>query len=324
MASPNSTYSNDVLATTAQLLEDVLFDEIKTKNALTALLEKYDAIEYKDGGPTIVIPIMFAENGSYKRYSGADQLNTSSNDVFSVFQASWCQIALNVQANGRELLINSGRSQNKDLLKSRFMNAKTTFANEFNIDLLSDGTATNQITGLQAQISADGTGTIQGIARASYSFAKNQFRRCTTDGGAAMSAATIVPNMDVLDTSIAAYRGNTKAILSDNTSFQYYEQTVHPLQRLNKSDGDLGKLGFKTYAYKQAEVVFEPTVSGMPASTQYWIDPEVIALIVHEKRDLVQLDTRNSFNQDAQISYLAWMGQLVGKNYRRLGTLNNN
>jgi hypothetical protein len=61
----------------------------------------------------------------------------------------------------------------------------------------------------------------------------------------------------------------------------------------------------------------------MPASTMYFLDPDVMELAVHSQRNLVRLSKRDSFNQDAQIEYLAWMGNLTAKNFRRLGVLNN-
>lgn len=324
MTSPNSNF-NELLSLTVQELEDELFDNIVTKNATSALLKEHGAIRSVDGGPTIVIPVMYAENGSYKRYSGPQALNTDSNDVFSAFQYEWKQIAINIQAHGRELLQNSGSSQNRDLLKSRIMNAKSTFENNFNEDLLSDGTADNglQVGGFQLLMSDDGTGTVGGVSRSSYSFARNQYYRATTDGGAALSATNIVSYMDALDVRVQAYRGKTKAIISDDLTFRYFEGTVHPLQRLNQPEGTLAKLGFRTYRYKDAEVVFEPSVSGMPSATQYWIDPEVLELVYHSNRNLVRLPKRDSFNQDSQIEYLAWMGNLTAKNFRRLGVLNN-
>jgi len=322
MPSPNSSYT-ELLSLTVQELENELFDQILTKNALTAGLKQYDAVSPKDGGPTIVVPIMYAENGSYKRYSGPEFLNTSQNDVFSAFSYPWSQIALNIQAHGREMLQNMGRSQRKDLIKSRVMNAKVTFENQFNADLLSDGSATNQLTGLQALIADAGTGTVGGVARASYSFAANQFYRATTDGGAAATSANIVGYMDALDVLIQSYRGKTKFILADNAFYRLYEGAVHPLQRITDPNGKLASMGFNTYKYKQAEVVLEPTVSGMPASTMYFIDPEVLELCPHSDRNLVRLPKRDSWNQDSQIEYLAWMGALVGKNFRRLGVLNN-
>lgn len=323
MAQPNSSFS-ELLSLTVQELQDELFDNILTKNALSATLKEYGQTRQIDGGPSVVIPVMFAENGSYKRYSGAEQLNTSINDVFTSFQYTWAQVALSIQATGRELLQNSGKSMNRDLLKSRVMNAKSTFENQFNIDMLSDGTATNQINGLQLLIADLPTsGTVGGVSRSSYSFARNQYYRGTTDGGAAVNATNIVTYMDSLDVSVQAYRGKTKVILADDNFYKFYESAVHPLQRLSPTEGTLGKMGFRTYQYKQAEVVLEPSVSGMPASTMYFIDPEVLELISHADRNLVQLPMRDSFNQDMQITYLAWMGALTCKNFRRLGVLNN-
>lgn len=321
MASPNSSYT-ELLSLTVQELEDELFDQTLTKNAFSAGLKEHGSVVPCDGGPTIVVPIMYAENGSYKRYSGADPLNTSVNDVFTAFSFTWSQIALNIQANGREMLQNMGRSQHRELIKSRVMNAKSTFENQFNIDCLSDGALSNQITGLQAQIADAGTGTIGGIARGSYSFAANQYYRAATDGGAAATATNIVGYMDSLDLLLQTYRAKTKFILADNAFYKLYESAVHPLQRI-EGKGPLAKLGFRTYQYKDAEIVFESTISGMPASTMYFIDPEVLELRPHSSRNLVRLPKRDSFNQDSQIEYLAWMGALTGKNYRRLGVLNN-
>lgn len=322
MTSPNSSFS-ELLSLTVQELEDELFDQILTKNATTACLKEHGAVSPKDGGPSIAIPIEYAENGSYKRYSGADALNTSQNDVFTCFQYAWKQIAINIQAHGLELLQNMGRSQRRDLIKSRVKNAKSTFENNFNEDLLSNGTATNQIGGLQTLISDDGSGTVGGILRSSYSFAKNAFYRGTTDGGAAITATNLVTYMDALDVTIQAYRGKTKLILADDVLYKFYEAAVHPLQRLTDSNGTLAKLGFNTYKYKQAEVVLEPSVSGMPSTTMYFIDPEVLELCPHSARNLVRLPKRESWNQDASIEYLAWCGNLTAKNFRRLGVLNN-
>lgn len=322
MADPNSNFS-ELLSLTVQELEDELFDQILAKNATTASLKENGQVRGVDGGPKIVIPIQYAENGSYKRYSGSEVLDTSSNDVFSAFEYAWQQVAINIQAHGREILQNMGRSQHRDLLKSRVMNAKDSFENNFNEDLLSDGSASNQVGGLQLLIADAGTGTVGGVSRASFSFAANQFYRATTDGGAALSATNIVGYMDSLDLLIARYKGRTKLILADDNTYKFYESAVHPLQRLNQPKGTLGKLGFRSYAYKDAEVVFEPSIAGMPANTMYWIDPMVLELVHHTNRNLTRLPKRNSWNQDAQIEYMAWMGNLCAKNFRRLGVLNN-
>lgn len=325
MTSPNSSF-DELLSTTVQLLEDDLFDNILDKNASTAMLKSMGCTGTRDGGPSIVIPVIYANNGSYKRYSGSQQLNTSFNQTMTSFQYNWKQVALNIQADGREILQNSGRSQNRNLVKARVEVAKMSYENGFNEDVCSDGSADGglQVGGWQLLIADDPTtGSVGGIGRSAYSFAQNQRYRATTDGGAALSASNIVTYMDRLDIAISAVKGKTKLILADNAAFGFYEAAVHPLQRLTDPNAKMAKLGFSTYKYKNAEVVLEPTVSGMPASTMYFIDPEVVELISHSDRNLVRLPTRQSFNQDAQIEYLAWMGALCVKNFRRLGVLNN-
>lgn len=325
MPSPNTSF-DELLSTTVQMLEDDLFDNILYKNASTAMLKQYGCVGTRDGGPSIVIPIIYADNGSYKRYSGAQQLNTSFNQTMTSFQYQWKQTALNIQADGREILQNSGKSQNRALVKSRVEVAKMSYENAFNEDICSDGTADGglQLGGWQLLIADDpAAGSVGGISRVTYSFARNQRYRATTDGGAALAASNIVTYMDRLDIAISAVRGKTRLILADNAAFGFYEAAVHPLQRLTDPNAKLAKLGFSTYKYKSAEVVLEPTDSGMPASTMYFIDPDVVELISHADRNLVRLPTRYSFNQDAQIEYLAWMGALCVKNFRRLGVLNN-
>lgn len=325
MASPNASF-DELLSTTIQYLEEDLFDNILDKNASTAMLKSMGCTRTQDGGPKIVQPIIYAQNGSYKRYSGSQQLNTSFNQTMTSFEYQWKQVALNIQADGREILQNSGKSQQRQLVKSRYEIAKMTYENEFNADICSDGTADGglQVGGWQLLIADDPTtGTVGGISRSAYTFARNQRYRATTDGGAALSASNIVTYMDRLDIAISAVKGKTKLILADDATFGFYETAVHALQRIVDTKGPMAKLGFNSYRYKNAEVVLEPTVSGMPASTMYFIDPEVVDLVSHSNRNLVRLPLRYSFNQDAQIEYLAWMGALCVKNFRRLGVLNN-
>ena len=52
-------------------------------------------------------------------------------------------------------------------------NAIRTFNNNFSSDLYSDGTASNQINGLQALVSDLGTGTVGGINLLDFSFWAN-------------------------------------------------------------------------------------------------------------------------------------------------------
>jgi hypothetical protein len=89
------------------------------------------------------------------------------------------------------MLQNSGKEAVIDLLSSRIKNAERTFMNGLAYDVYSDGTATGQITGLQALVStAPTSGTVGGIDRATWVFWRNIAYSAATDGGAAATWPT--------------------------------------------------------------------------------------------------------------------------------------
>lgn len=319
MPSPN--YS-ELLSLTMQKLEGELADQITNLNAVTTLMKKYDMISSFDGGPKIVQPLEYAENGTYSRYSGYEPIDITPQDVFSAAEYAYKQVALSVSASGLEILQNSGSSQVFDLLESRIRNAKSTFKNQFHIDCLSDGTATSgkQVGGLQLALATNqATGTVGGINKANWTFWRANTQSAT------LSASNIQAQMNALWLKCAARGGMIKTILADDSTFGFYETSLQTITRLvDPKKGSLGTLGFSSYAYKDAEVVYVPQLAGMPANTMYFIDPTCIALRYHKDRNFVVLNPdRASVNQDAIVKLQAWAGNQTYLNMRKLGVLFN-
>src|SRR5690625_7622461 len=99
------------------------------------------------------------------------------------------------------MLQKAGREQMIDLHEGRIKVAETRLQNRIAADIYGDGTGNGgkDITGLQAAISSTPTtGTYGGIDRATWNFWRNQVISCTSDVGAAMSAATILSGMKKL------------------------------------------------------------------------------------------------------------------------------
>jgi hypothetical protein len=92
-------------------------------------------------------------------------------------------------ASGLELRNNSGQFRIINLAKARMNNAIRTFKNGLSSDMYSDGTATNQIGGLQSLVADAGTGTVGGIDSSSFVFWKNivQSAAAPLQGGAAIT-----------------------------------------------------------------------------------------------------------------------------------------
>jgi len=136
MASPN--YS-EILATTLKNYADEITDNVSDQVAFYNECNKRGKIKLISGGDTIVIPLEYAENGTYQRYSGWETLDVSPTDVISAANYDWKQVAISVSMSGLELLKNAGKERIFNLMESKVENAKHTFANNFSTDLYSDG-----------------------------------------------------------------------------------------------------------------------------------------------------------------------------------------
>ena len=318
MPSPNGTFT-ELVSTTFRKHRKEIKDNVSERNALLGRIMKKGNYNTEDGGLTIATPLDYAENSTYQRYSDWDTLNISASDVIGAAEYQWRQVAINVVASGREMRINSGESRIINLAKSRIKNALRTFNNNFSSDLYSDGTATNQINGLQALVSDDGTGTVGGIVSGTYTFWKNQFFNATTES--VTVSATTIENSVMLPLWLDLDRGPSDQpdlIVMDNTYYQYYESSQVSIKRYmdaNKADG-----GMSSLKYKGADVMFDGN-SGIPANRIYMLNTEYLGLTVHRDADLEIMDEQRPIKQDGVVIPILFMGNLTCSNRHQQGVV---
>jgi len=318
MASPNATFT-ELVSTTFRKHRKEIKDNISNRNALYKRIVSKGNYESEDGGLTIATPLDYAENSTYQRYSDWDTLNIQASDVISAAEYQWRQIAINVVASGREMRINSGGPKIIKLAKARIKNAKRTFANNFSEDIYSDGTATNQINGLQAIISDLGTGTVGGINSTTYPFWKSQIFDAS-DNSVTPSATTIENSM-MLPLWLGLDRGpddQPDLIVMDNTYYQYFETSQVSIKRYSSSTSADG--GFSTLKYKGADVLFDGN-SGIPATHGYFINTEYLGLCVHKDADLTVMEEQRPINQDGVVIPILWMGNMTCSNRNQQGLM---
>jgi hypothetical protein len=311
MASPNSTFT-ELVSTTFRNHKKEIADNISNRNALYKYIMKKGNYEKESGGLTIVTPLDYAENSTYQRYSDWDTLNIQASDVISSAEYQWRQIALNVVSSGRELRINSGQHKIVSLAKSKMKNAMRTFANNFSTDLYSDGTATNQINGLQALVADAGTGTVGGIDSSTFTFWQNNLFDCSVES--VTSSATTIENSMLLPAWLEVDRGpadQPDLILMDSVYYQYFENSQTSLKRYQKEDS--ASAGFITLKYKNADVLYDGG-SGIPASHAYLLNTEYLGLCVHRDADLEVMDEQRPINQDGVVVPMIWMGNMTCSN----------
>lgn len=324
MASPNATFT-ELVSTTFRKHAKSFRDNVSRNNALYARMASKGNVETVDGGLSIVEPLDYAENGTYQRYSGYDFLNISASDVLSSAEYSWRQIAIHVVASGLELRINSGDSRIIALAKARMKNAIRTFKNNFSYDLYSDGTATNQINGLQAVVADAGTGTVGGIDSGTWGFWANKVQSAAAplQGGAAIIPGPTTMESLMLPLYMALTRGDDQPdlIVSSNDYYAFFETQQTSIKRYSSENGPTsGTAGFVSLRYKKADVIFDGG-SGIPAAHMYFLNTDYLKMKVHQDANLTTLDEARPINQDASVTPILWMGNLVCGNRSLQGVL---
>jgi hypothetical protein len=319
MASPGqSTLFNvftELVSTTFRKHDTEVADNVTKHNALFRRLFDKGRIRTEDGGLSIVTPLEYAANSTYQRYSGYDVLNISAVDVISAAEYPWRQVAVNVAASGLELRSNMGESRIINFVKAKVRNAINSFKNGMSADLYSDGTATNQINGLQAIIADAGTGTVGGINSTTFPFWQNivQSAAAPIQGGSAITPSSTTIESLMLPTWIRATRGADMPdfIIMDDVYFAYFEQSQTALKRYTADE--TGEGGMVSMKYKKADVFFD-SAGGVPSNHGYFVNTEYFEIVAHRDANMEVMPELKSVNQDAVVIPILWQGNIVCSN----------
>ena len=322
MSSPNMS---EILTTTLENRSGKLADNVSDNTALLSRLKQRGNVKPFSGGVTIRQELEYAENSTYKRYSGYEVLNIAPSDVFTSAEFNIKQAAVAVSISGLEMLQNSGKEKVIDLLESRIKNAERTMVNNLSADIYSAGTSDGgkQIGGLQYLVADDPTtGTVGGIDRASWSFWQNSLYDFSDEVGTVVaSASTIQAAMNALYLDTARNRDVVDLIVADNTYFTYYWSSLQSNQRF--TDEKMASAGFQNLKFMGADVVFDGGQGGdAPSAHMYFLNTNYIHFRPHRDRNMVPLDPdRYATNQDAVVKLIGWAGNMTLSNAALQGVI---
>lgn len=324
MAVPNLS---EIVTTTLRFRDKKLADNVTKNNALLSKMQESGTIRFTPGGRTIVQPLDYTENVTFKYYSGYETLDISQSEVLDGAEFDWKQAAVAVSMSGLDMIRNSGKEAVIDLLGARIQNAERTFANNISTGIYSDGTGSGskQIGGLQLLVAKTPTNQVGGIDRGTWTFWRNVSFDATTDGGAAVTSSNIQRYMNKVYAAVSRGNDSTDLIVADNNYFTAYEESLQPIQRITTDR--TGNLGFNSYKYKNVDVVMDggfqgPTTTpfstsavagGCPVNTMYFLNTKYIHFRAYKGRNmqLLENDGRVSVNQDALVKLLAFAGNMT-------------
>lgn len=336
MAFPNVS---DIIATTIQSRTGEIADNVTSNNALLMRLKQRGNIKTFSGGSSIFQELSFASNGNAGWYAGYEALPIAAQDVISSAEYSIKQAACPVTISGLEQLQNAGKERIIDLIDSRMDVAESSMANLIASGLYSDGTAAGgkQIDGLLQQVSTVPTNVVGGINRATWLFWKNQYFRCTTTGGAAMSATNVQTYFNRMWASLVRGNDRPDLIMVDNVAWGFYMASLQAQQRFTGTD--TAKLGFMSVKFMDADVVLDGAMqinwtstgaagtapNSVPATSAYFLNTKYLFYRPHAARNMVPLSPgqRYSVNQDASVQILAWAGNLTSSGLQFQGRMDN-
>ena len=314
----NSTFT-ELVTTTFRKHRAQVKDNLSLRIALLKYMKRRGNYRLEDGGLTIACPLDYASNNTYQRYSDWDILNISQSDVLSAAEYQWRQVAINVVASGRELLINSGETQIINLAKARIKNAIRTFNNSFSSDLYSAGSLSNQVNGMQAIVADTNTNTVGGIDANTWTF----WRNSVLDASDTVTtiSATNIEHGCMLPLWLTLDRGpddQPDLIVMDSVYYALFEGSQSSMKRYN--DTSKGDAGFVTLKYKNADVIYDGA-SGIPASHAYFINTNYLELVAHKDADMEELAALHPVNQHGQVIPIIWMGNLTCSNRLMQGVI---
>lgn len=313
----------ELVSTTYRAHRKDVADNMSKHNAAWRRLAGKGRIRTEDGGLSIVIPIEYADNSTYTRYSGYDPLNVGASDVLTAAEFPWRQASINIAANGLEIRSNQGENRIVNFVKTKIKNGQKSMVNGLSGDMYSAGSLSNQMNGIQALIADAGTGTVGGINSTTFTFWQNTVQSAAAPlqgGGAITPSATTIESL-MLPLYLRLTRGADMPdlILFSEDYFTFYEQSQTSLKRYAPSDEGQG--GMVSMKYKTSDVIFDTSASGIPSAHGYFLNTDYLEVVAHSDANMEIMPELRAVNQDAVVIPILFQGNLTISNRALCGVL---
>ena len=315
----------DLIVTTLSKWSRPLADNVTAHSCILSQLKAKNAIVKEDGGAVLEEDIMYAENGTFKWYSGYELLDVSDSEVLTAALYDWKQANANIVISGLQMRNNSGTTQQKhNLLKSKMLNGEITMKNNVAKSIFSDGTGNGgkELTGLQALVSdSPATSTVGGIDAAAYPFWRNQAYSLETDGGVESDAtpADMLAAMDEMMIRTTRNSDRPDLIVASADFYKLYKQATTNIKRIVEEKGaQIGDASFKALEYEGVPVVYD---SFCPAGHMYFLNTDYLKLHAHKDAFFALDKERLPINQDAKVFPIIFQGNLTCSNRNLQGVI---
>lgn len=276
-------------------------------------------------GPTIRERLQYAQSGNTIWYNGLDFLKNSPAELFNDAEFRPKMLAVGVTLSGEEVLINSGENQLMDVLEAHIEAAETELLDEVEISIQGDGSrfGGKELGGLRLALpTVNNAGVYGNISRVDNPiwrpgvYDANSF---ATGIGTQVTKDTIRPFLSRIVSQRSRGKQRADLFLMSEEHYAAYDAATVAIQRIN-DETSLGKLGFQSLKYFGAggtgEIVQAAGIgSTMPSDTTYGLATDNWSMRYHSERNFNKIGkTMMPINQDANVQYIGFMGELTFNN----------
>lgn len=310
---------NDVLTTTLanyrKQMVDNIFDDYTLLSYLNGKLGKAmrgsSVKRSVDGGESIVEHLLYEKSSAVKSYSGAETLDTTLQDGMTIARYAWKQYAASIGITGLDKRNNQGEAAMINLLSAKAKQAEMSLRDTMSVDAFGDGTGNGSkaLTGLAALVST--TATVGGIAPATYTWWQGNV---TTSAGS--FAASGIDTMRTTFNNITFGNDKPDFIVTDQTTFEYYEKALQPQERFNSNT--VADAGFLNLTFKGVPVLFDRDCT---SGYMYFLNSKYLSFVVHKDADFSTGPFVTPENQDVSTAMILFQGNLTTNNRRKLGVI---
>jgi hypothetical protein len=320
MAAGNSNY-DALLSTTMANYRDTFSDNISKSFALMYWLTSGGRKRSEDGGEAIIVQLMYGKNTTVKSYDGYEVLDTTPQEGMTAARFPWKQVAGSVSISRKEERQNSGESRIINLLESKVKQAEISVRDKLNEMWFSDGTGNDSkdMFGLALLVENGAAwGSVAGIDRsdALNAWWRNQYSATAVQFTAAYSTA--VGLMRTMYNNCSRGNEHPDLIITAQTPYEGYESGLLTLERFE--DKDIADVGFQNLKFKGCVMVYDEQCT---ANHMYFLNSDYLEYVVDSQTDMITTPFVRPENQDAKVSQILIMGNLVSSNCARQGVLTN-
>lgn len=305
-----STIDTFVLNTTLADFSKTLTDNAYNQNVLLKILNQKTK-ETVNGGGSLVENLIEAEQDEGGFYLGADVLNNTQNNTLTMVEYKWQNLYEPIMITRDEERSNAGMEHKiLDLLGTKTLLSEKAIAKRLEQAISTPVGAANNLLDLNTIV---GTGTLGSINGATDTFWQSTV---TASGSFAVQGLT---DMDTAyyAVSSSATDDNPNLVVTTKATFQRYEQTRLPLERI--SNGDLTfNVGARNLTFKGVPIIYGNFVG---SGLMYLLNLNYLKLKVDSMTDMITTQFITPSNQTVRVAYILWRGNLITNNRRRLAKL---